>query len=180
MNVQMKDGLAAVRIGIYHHTIAVLRKALVTSDLCRCKEEMSEQFAVTAGRLVHGINVPTRYDQQMNRRLRAKVLKSNTLIILENNLRRDPPVGYLTKNAIVGAHMIRLKLEHSASVLLRSRRPSGRYFFGRRGEVARHPLDVGTEAAELSDNCLVAAVDVIYTVDRRLAVGTKGGKNERC
>ena len=40
------------------------------------------------------------------------------------------------------------------------------------------PLNVGTEAAKFSDNGLVAAIDVINTVDRRLALGAKGRQNE--
>src|SRR5436190_593650 len=104
MDVEVKHGLPAVGVRVYHHTISVLGKALVACDLCRRQKQMAERLFLTIRRFVQRIEVLARNDQDMRRRLRAEVVKSDAHAVLKNLLRRYLAARYPAKDAIALSH----------------------------------------------------------------------------
>lgn len=104
MNVKVEYRLAAIRICIDHHAIAVLCKPAFTRDPARGQKQMAERILIAGSRLIQRIDVTPRYDQHMRRSLRAQIVERKAELVLENLGRLNLASGYFAKNAVVHFH----------------------------------------------------------------------------
>src|SRR5688572_28962544 len=105
MDVEVKDGLSAVGIRIDDHAITVGGKALLAGDLGGGEQEVAEGFAMLLGRHVQRIDMSTRDDKYMGRRLRALIVERNAHVVLKFLAGRHAAVGDLAEYAVVHTHM---------------------------------------------------------------------------
>jgi hypothetical protein len=91
VNVQMRDGLAAVRAVIDDQTITVLRQTGFFRDFAGFEQDMTKQFAVFGTRFGDARDQFFWKNQDVRRGLGIDVTDSHDQIIFKNNLRRNFP-----------------------------------------------------------------------------------------
>ena len=89
MHVQMKNGLPAVLVRVDNDAITVLVKTFFAGYSSAGQKQMTERFPVIFARLVERIEMLARHNQNVRRRLRADVVKSDAHIVFENSGRRN-------------------------------------------------------------------------------------------
>ena len=104
MRVKVKDRLTAIRVGIYHDTVPIVREAFPTCYLGRGQQQMPEGFPMPRARLRQRINMLARDQQNVRRGLRRQVVERHTDIVFVNSVRRYLPVDDLAKNAVLFRH----------------------------------------------------------------------------
>src|SRR5687768_9356507 len=82
MKVNVIDRLARVTATIHDETIARIGDAEFVGDLLCGKKHSAERLRIRGLELVHGIDVFTRNDQDMNGRARIDILECQRRIIL--------------------------------------------------------------------------------------------------
>jgi hypothetical protein len=113
MDVQMKNGLAAVIVRIDHDAVSFFGKTLTASDLGGGQKQLAERFPVALSRLVERGNVLARDQQNMRRSLRVDVVKSHAKIVFVNFFRRNIARNDFAKNTIF-THIRKQLLNHKA------------------------------------------------------------------
>lgn len=156
MDVQVKDCLAAVGIGIDDHAIAVFGKAAASRDVRSRNKQVSKHGGILRGGLVQRIDVNPRNDQYMNRSLRGDVIERDAYLVLVHQCRRYFGCCYLAEYTIIHR-------SHSRAGLV-----------GGFCQASRYALDIGPQRTELAYDPFVPAVDVVNAVDERLSFSTKG------
>jgi hypothetical protein len=100
VDVQVWDGLSAVRASVRDHAIAALGDALLRGELTRHTEEMSHELLIFHFQRIDRFDMFVWYDQDMSRRNGINVAKGCCLIVLMD----DDCFGFiihdLTKDAI--------------------------------------------------------------------------------
>src|SRR5687768_10428849 len=116
MHVKVKDCLAAIRVGIYHDAVPVVREPFFTGDLGRGQQQMPEGFPMSRFRLRQRIYMLARDQQNVRRGLRRQVVERNADIVFVNPVRRYLPVDDLAKNAVLFRHKIVYKPRPTSAV----------------------------------------------------------------
>ncbi len=116
--------------------------------------------------LIEGFNMEFGYNQNVRRRLWIEIVECNTPVIFVYRFRLYSAVGDLTKNTVFCAHTAINQLKHSLSILLIGS-VAGLFI-----QPIFDPLDVGADGPKLPYDLLVPAVDMINTLDGRLALST--------
>ena len=132
VNVKMKNRLPAVAVGVYHDTITVLGKFQLPGDRRGRNQKMPEQLLVRPGRLIKRIDVLTRNNQYMDRRLRAEIVERDAPVVPVHQLCRHTAIGNFAENTV--AHQMIL-FNHMCRL---------RVCLGRRGNALFNTLYVGT------------------------------------
>lgn len=98
--MDVKHGLARVPAVVDNHPVTVLLKPqLRRNGLCH-KKEMADKLPVSGGNAVDVSNMFLRYDKDMRRRLRIKILECESKFILMDDLRRNLLVDDLAEYAV--------------------------------------------------------------------------------
>jgi len=97
--MKMRHTLAAILANITDNTEAVCQVILLC-QLCRHFENVSDNRAVLRSNVFHRLNMFFRYNQDMHRRLRIKVVKRQNLGIFIGFFARYFPICNLTKYTI--------------------------------------------------------------------------------
>ena len=97
MNVNMIDGLSAVRIAVDIQPVAVIGDALAFGTLGGDLDQVSEQRSVRLVQFIGAGYMRPWNDQAMYRRLRGNVPESEYFVIFIDQLRRYVAVGNLAK-----------------------------------------------------------------------------------
>ena len=105
MQMQMKNGLPAVRVCIYHDAVTVSRKALRSSDVCGRQEQVAKRFLLALTYRIERVKMLARDDEDMSRSLRVEIIERHANIVLKNLCRRYPAIGYLAENTVPYAHI---------------------------------------------------------------------------
>jgi hypothetical protein len=166
--VQVKYRLPAIGVGVNDDAIAGIREAEPSSDVGRGGQQMPKHSGVSLGRLVQRIDMLSRDYQDMRRSLRTQVVERDAAVVLKNQSRRQASVGDLAKDTVFLGHLSVLLIKSQPGVLANL----GRCFAG--VEAAFDTLDICAERTKLSHDRLVTAIDMINTVDSRLALGAQG------
>ncbi len=82
--MQVKNGLAAVGVRINDDAITVIGESLIACNCGRGQEQMSEQIFISLAGRVGRVDMPSRNDQDVRRRLRRDVVKGKALVVLIN------------------------------------------------------------------------------------------------
>jgi len=101
MNMQMKNGLPAGVIRIYHRAVPFFGKTLPARDLAGRQEKMAERFAVCFAGLIERGEMLARDDQNMRRRLRTDVVKGHAGLIFIDEFGRNFAPADLAENTIL-------------------------------------------------------------------------------
>lgn len=174
--MEVKYRLAAVGIGIDHHTITVVGKSAIACYVRSRLQQTPERVAVARLRLVQRVDMLSRDDQNMGRSLRADVVKGNAHIVLKYPGGRYLAACDLTKKAIFYTHDLVNRLNHKPPKLLIPTLCLGLCV---RGRAFGDSLDIGAEAAQFADDRLVSAIDMINAVNDGLAAGAQRGQHQR-
>jgi hypothetical protein len=94
----MVDCLSTVFAGVDHGPIA-LRQSFGTRDLGGCPMKVADQGAVLLARMCNGLDVLTRNNEDMHRRLRIDVGEGVALVVLVNGLGRNASIDNLAEEA---------------------------------------------------------------------------------
>ena len=89
VNVQVKNGLSAVRVGVDDRAITVFGKVFLTGDFRTSQQKMTERFLMPTFRRIKRRKMLARNNQKMCRRLRADVANGDANIVLINLFRRN-------------------------------------------------------------------------------------------
>jgi len=81
VDVQMFDGLAAIRAGVDHQTVAI-GQMLFFGDLTGCQQQMAQQCCILLTTAVKRSHMLTRNHQNVHRSLRINVCKGVAVFVL--------------------------------------------------------------------------------------------------
>lgn len=104
MNVQMIHRLPTVRTDIDYRPIT-FGQLLPRGHIGSHAEQMAEEQCVFPPHMSQGLAMLTRDDEEVHRRLRRYIAKSNNLLILVQRLHRNLTCGDLAENTV---HAIRI------------------------------------------------------------------------
>ncbi len=88
VDVEMIDGLAAVRAGVDHHAVAV-SETLVAGNLRRREQQVSEQPRMLFAGVRQRGNMFPGHHKKVHRRLRVDVAERDAAVVLVDGLGRD-------------------------------------------------------------------------------------------
>ncbi len=94
----MVDCLSTVFAGVDHGSIA-LRQSFGTRDLGGCPMKVADQGAMPLARMCNRLDVLTRNNEDMHRRLRIDVGEGVALVVLVNGLGRNASIDNLAEEA---------------------------------------------------------------------------------
>src|SRR5688572_10547444 len=100
VNMKMKDRLPAVGVRVDDDAVAVFGETLFARDFGGRQKQPPERLLMIFPGLVERIEMLARNDQDMRRRLRADVVKSDASLVFINARRRNRAVDDLTKKTI--------------------------------------------------------------------------------
>jgi len=97
----MKDRLSCITAIVDHHAVARNIELLLGRDVFCHEEEVADDLAIGNENAVDIGNVKLRHDQDVDRCLRIQVLECDGILVLMNDLRRDPFLDDLAENAVL-------------------------------------------------------------------------------
>ncbi len=114
--MEMINGLTSMIAAIEDGTEATSGDSELRGDMLRGLKEILKNVRIFQCDIEHIGNVFFRDDQDMNRRLRTNIAKSEDPLVLENLLRREGALGDFTKNTFFG--FLWIVRSHSALYIL--------------------------------------------------------------
>ncbi|MEK0446435.1 MAG: hypothetical protein RLZZ399_1756 [Verrucomicrobiota bacterium] len=99
MDVQVRDGFAAVRPVVDHHSISRLENSQLLRHDLRSEQETAQKFSVPSNSRSDSRDQPLRDYQHMHRRLGRNVVKSDPFVRFGHHTRRDLTRNDFFKNA---------------------------------------------------------------------------------
>jgi len=99
VNVKMRDRLTSVRVRVDDNAVPSLRNSLLPRHVCSKTHEPPEKLLVLCG--IKRIDMHTRNDQRMNRRLGIDVLKHNGIVGLCEESGPNVAAGNPAEQALV-------------------------------------------------------------------------------
>jgi len=102
--MKVKDRLTAIAVCVDNHPIAVTRETFAAGDLRRGDQKMPKSVLVLRPGLVERFDVLFRDNQNMPRRLRAKIVKSDANVVFVNLIGGNSPFHDLAEDAVLNRH----------------------------------------------------------------------------
>src|ERR1039458_7446812 len=128
VQVEVVNGLAAVRAGVYDNAVA-LGKLFDSCNLCRCRQQLTEHQCVTNLGVAERVDVLARHDEHMRWRLGMQVGEGVAELILVNRLGRDGSFNDFAEGATHSGTSVQervLEWRHEAGSLpIKQHVPSG-------------------------------------------------------
>ena len=103
--MKMEDRLAGISVRVHHRPISCFGNAFFSRDLGRSQREPSYQRGILC--LVQRGHMLTRNDEDVYRRFRINISKSDAVVGLVDQFRRNLSTNDFTKQA-VGSHSLSL------------------------------------------------------------------------
>ena len=100
MDVEVGDGLAAVRAVVDDHAVSVLREAELGGDVRGGEEKVAEDGSVIGGRCAHAGDGFVRDDEDVDGCLRGNVAESEAGFVTMDHIRRDLGVADFLENRL--------------------------------------------------------------------------------
>jgi hypothetical protein len=129
VDVEVGDGLAAVRAVVNHHAESALRETEAGGDLRGGEKEMAEDGLIPGFRLADAGDGFVGHNQDVKRRLRGNIAEGEAMLVAVNHIGGDLPVADFLKNRL-----------HSGGNLAGAGHSGKPEKFGRRAFPAHHDL----------------------------------------